>query len=136
MPHAFNFVSEHFYDTKKQGITVPVELSNGPNIVQVDAKLDSGASFCIFERTYAEMLEVDVEQGIPELVSTPTGTFQVFGHWMTITALGFRFDSMIRFAAEDRIRRNVIGRRGWIDQVRLCLIEHDGALYLSKYDDE
>lgn len=136
MPHAFTFASEHLYDTKKAGITVPVELSNGPNIVQVDAKLDTGASFCIFERTYGEMLEIDVEQGVPELVSTATGTFQVFGHWLTITALGFRFESMIYFAADERLRRNVVGRRGWIDQVRFCLIEHDGALYLSKYDDE
>lgn len=134
--HTFNFRIKHGYDTTKVGITVPVELANGPKVVQVDAKLDTGASFCIFERTYAEMLGLNVESGTQALVSTASGTFQVFGHWLAMTALGFRFDAMVYFAADESVRRSVLGRRGFIDQLRLCLIEHDGELYVSKYDDE
>jgi len=134
--HTLTFSLKHNYDTTKTGITVPVELSNGSNVVQVDARLDTGASFCIFERTYTEMLGLSVESGSEAFVSTANGTFQVFGHWMTLTALGLHFDVMIYFAADEGIRRNVLGRRGFIDQLRLCLIEHDGDLYVSKYDDE
>ncbi len=134
--HTLTFSLKHNYDTTKTGITVPAELSNGSNVVQVDARLDTGASFCIFERTYAEMLGLSVESGSEAFVSTANGTFQVFGHWMTLTALGLQFDVMIYFAADEGIRRNVLGRRGFIDQLRLCLIEHDGELYVSKYDDE
>ncbi|MGH9945038.1 MAG: hypothetical protein ACRD9R_22030, partial [Pyrinomonadaceae bacterium] len=82
------------------------------------------------------VLGLTVESGSPETVSTANGTFQVFGHWVTIVALDFRFEALVYFAADERIRRNVLGRRGFIDQFRLCLIEHDGDLYVSKYDDE
>jgi len=134
--HTFSFRTRHSYDTTKIGITVPVELSDGSNVVQVDAKLDTGASFCIFERAYGEMLGLDVESGTQELISTANSTFKAFGHWLTMTALGFQFNVMVYFAADESIRRSVLGRRGFIDQLRLCLIEHDGELYISKYDDE
>lgn len=136
MAHTFTFRTRHSYDTTKVGITVPVELSDGTNVVQVDAKLDTGASFCIFERAYGEMLGLDVEGGTETLVSTANSTFRAFGHSLTVTALGFRFDVMVYFAADESIKRSVLGRRGFIDQLRLCLIEHDGELYISKYDDE
>ncbi|MGH9945362.1 MAG: hypothetical protein ACRD9R_23670, partial [Pyrinomonadaceae bacterium] len=61
MPHTFTFESKHSYDATKIGITVPVELSNGEGVVQIDAKLDTGASFSIFERTYGEVLGLTVE---------------------------------------------------------------------------
>jgi predicted aspartyl protease len=134
--HTFSFRIKHSYDTTKIGITVPVELTGGSNIVQVDAKLDTGASFCIFERAYGEMLGLDVEGGTQTLVSTANSTFQAFGHWLTMTALGFQFEVMVYFASDESIRRSVLGRLGFIDQLRLCLIEHDGELYISKYDDE
>ena len=53
-----------------------------------------------------------------------------------MTALGLQFDVMVYFAADENIKRSVLGRLGFIDQLRLCLIEHDGELYVSKYDDE
>jgi predicted aspartyl protease len=134
--HTFFFRTKHSYDTTKAGITVPVELSDSSKVVQINAKFDTGASFCIFERTYAEMLGLNVEDGTSALVSTANGTFQVFGHRLTMTALGFQFDVTVYFAADESIRRSVLGRRGFIDQLRLCLIEHDGELYISKYDDE
>lgn len=125
MTHTFSFRVKHNYDTTKIGIIVPVELTHGTNVVQVDAKLDTGASICIFERAYGEMPGLKVESGTHTLVSTANNTFQTFGHWLTMTALGFQFDVMVYFAADESIRRSVLGRRGFIDQLRLCLIEHD-----------
>lgn len=134
--YTFTFLNKHSYNTTKTGITIPVELIYGSNVVQVDAKLDTGATFCIFERTYGEMLGLDVESGEAETVSTANGAFEVFGHRLTMTTLGFQFEAMVYFAAEESVRRSVLGRRGFIEQLRLCLIEHDGELYVSKYDDE
>jgi hypothetical protein len=82
------------------------------------------------------MLGLDVEGGSPALVSTANSTFQIFGHRLTMTALGLQFDVTVYFAADENIKRNVLGRLGFIDQLRLCLVEHDGELYVSKYDDE
>lgn len=134
--YTFTFLNKHSYDTTKTGITVPVELIHNSNVVQVDAKLDTGASFCIFERTYGEMLGLSIESGAPETGSTANSTFQVFGHWLKVVELDFQIEAMSYFAADERISRSVLGRRGFIDQIRLCLIEHDGELYVSKYDDE
>lgn len=135
LAHTFNFSLKHNYDTTKTGITIPVELSNGANVVQVDAKLDTGASFCIFARTYGEMLGLDVETGDRLVVSSVNGAFEVFGHWLAMKAIGLHFEVMVYFAVDGSIRRNVLGRSGFIDQLRLCLIEHDGELYVSQYDD-
>ncbi|HXG68647.1 MAG TPA: aspartyl protease family protein [Blastocatellia bacterium] len=136
MAHTFHFRSQHRYDTTKTGIAIPVELLFGPKSVQLDARLDTGASFCIFARSYAELLGIDIESGTPEYVSTANSTLQVFGHWLTVMALGFQIETMVYFAIDGNIRRNVLGRRGWIDRLRLCLIDHDGELYVSHYDDE
>lgn len=136
MAHTFNFRIKYGYDTTKTGITVPVELSDGSKVVQVNPKLDTGASICIFERAYGEMLGLNVEGGTPAFVSTANSTFQAFGHRLTMTALGLQFDVMVYIAADENIKRSVLGRLGFIDQLRLCLIEHDGELYVSRYDDE
>lgn len=136
VPYTFTFKSKHSYDTTRIGITVPVELSIGGNVVQLDTKLDTGASFCIFERTYGEMLGLDVEGGEPQTVSTANGAFRVYGYRLAMTALGFQLEATVYFAADESIRRSVLGRRGFIDQLRLCLVGHDGELYVSKYDDE
>ena len=136
MAHTFTFRTKHSYDTTQTGITIPIELSDGLKVVQLNPKLDTGASFCIFERTYGVMLGLDVEGGTQALVSTANSTFQVFGHRLTMTALGLQFDMMVYFAADENIKRSVLGRLGFIDQLRPCLIEHDGEVYVSKYDDE
>ena len=121
MTYTLSFRTKHNYDTTKIAITIPVELAYGTNFVQVDSKLDTGATFCIFERAYGEMLGLDVESGTKMLVSTPNSTFEAFGHWLTMTALGFQFDAMLYFAADQSIKRSVLGRRGFIDQLRICL---------------
>src|SRR5262245_31197343 len=129
--YTLSFLTKHTYDTTKIGITVPVELAYGTNVVQVDAKLDTGASFCIVESAYAEMLGLDVETGTKVLVSTANSTFECFGHWLRMTALGLEFDAIVYFAADENIKRSVLGRRGFIDLLRLGIIEHDGELYAS-----
>jgi hypothetical protein len=107
--YTLSFLTKHSYDTTKVGITVPVELANCTNVVQLDAKLDTGASFCIFERAYAEMLGLDVVSGTKMMLSTANSAFECFGHWLTITAHGFQFDTIVYFAADENIRRSVLG---------------------------
>lgn len=52
-----------------------------------------------------------------------------------LTTLGFSFDMMVYFAQDVVFKRNVLGRRGRLDQGRLGLIDYDGKIYLSR-DDE
>lgn len=84
---AFNlsFDKEILFNLNKVGIEVPVWLFSGENAVSFNAKIDTGASFCIFERIHGEMLGLEIEQGTPEVFSTNTGNFQ-----LTVTKLRFR----------------------------------------------
>lgn len=41
--------------------------------------------------------------------------------------------SIVYFAESEYFDRNVLGRIGWLDKVKLGLIEQEGKLFLSEY---
>lgn len=95
--------------------------------------MDTGASYCIFGREYGEELGLRIEAGLEVRVATPAGSFRAFGHAITLETLGLSFDTMVYFAERADFPRNVLGQRGWLDRVRLALVDYDGHLYLSSY---
>ncbi|MFN0123046.1 MAG: hypothetical protein ACKV2V_21305 [Blastocatellia bacterium] len=135
MAETLRFAIVHQYDTRQSGITVDVVLQAGERKVQVVTKLDTGASYCIFGRTYGELLGLDIESGIAERIGTPMGSFDAFGHVVTVSALGIEMLTTVYFAADESFTRNVPGRQGWLDRVRLGLIDYEGRLFLSEYND-
>ena len=136
MPETLTFAKVHFYDTAKPGITVIAELRRGETAVQCEAKIDTGASFCIFQRLHGEYLGLDIESGTPQYFGTATGRFLAFGHDITLTVLGLQTESTVYFAAEEFFTRNVLGCTGWLDRVRLGLVDYEGKLLLSSYHEE
>lgn len=44
------------------------------------------------------------------------------------------FESIVYFFADESIRKNLLGRNGWLDRVRLGVVHYDRELYLSRYD--
>ena len=132
--HQLDFDTLHTYGTDKNGVEVPVTLRLGQNVVRFPARLDAGAAFCVFERGYAETLGLAVETGSPRRFSTAVGSFDAFGHLLTLETLGYSLDVTVYFAAEESFNRNVLGRRGWLDQVRLGIVEYEGKLFLSRYN--
>lgn len=133
MIHRLRFDSSHDYGT--EAIVIPVVLRLGNTAARTDAYLDTGATFCVFKRSLAEPLGLEIETGMPLRLSTVTGSFDAYGHALTLETLGYSFDVMVYFAAQEAFTRNVLGRRGWLDQVRLGLIEYESKLYLSRYSD-
>jgi hypothetical protein len=127
-----DFETLHPFGTDKDNIAVPVTLRLGQTTVGLPAQLDTGAKFCVFERGYAEALGLAVENGSPLRFSTAVGAFDAYGH--ILETLGYSFDVTVYFAADESFTRNVLGRRGWLDQVRLALVEYEGKLYLSRYE--
>ena len=99
------------------------------------ARLDTGASFCIFQRLHAETVGIAVESGVPTRVSTVTGSFLAYAHRVTLGALGVEVEATVYFAEDPAMPRDVLGQTGWLDRMRLGLIDHDRRLYLSHYDD-
>lgn len=133
--HLLEFDAIHDYGTDKASIEVPVTLRFGERTVSFPAQLDTGATFCVFERGYAETLGLSVESGVPLRFSTAMGSFDAYGHTLTLETLHYSFDVTVYFAAHESFTRNVLGRRGWLDQLRLGVVEYESKLYLSRYDE-
>jgi hypothetical protein len=88
---------------------------------------------CIFERKFGEKIGLEIENGMRQNFGTATGTFLAYGHELTLIVAGFEFDSMVFFPENEHIKRNVLGRTGWLDRIILGLIDYEGKIYLSRY---
>ena len=43
-------------------------------------------------------------------------------------------EATVYFFADAAIRKNVLGRRGWLDRVRLAILDYEQVLYFSPYE--
>jgi len=121
------------YDPGETGITLDVAIVFSERSVSFPAKVDTGSSICVFERRRGEQLGLEIEQGLIQRISTATGIFTAYGFRVTLRVAEFEFDSLVYFAADENIRRNVLGRHGWLELVRLGLVDYEGRLYLSRF---
>ena len=106
----------------------------GDREAELTAYIDTGATFCIFERGYAELLGLEVEAGTRQEFRTASGRFTAFGHELTLSTLGIDVDATVYFFADAEIRKNVLGRRGWLDRLRLAIVDYEQVVYLAHYD--
>ena len=132
--YLIEFATIHNYDTLKTGITIPVTLGANSRTVDLEAKLDTGSSHCIFERRFGENLGLEIESGTLEKFGTVTVGFLAYGHEVMLSVLDVENYSTVYFAKEESFTRNVLGRQGWLDRVELGLIDYEGKLLLSAYD--
>lgn len=123
------------YAPSTSGIEVPVVLGVGSRRIALAAKVDTGATSCIFQRAYAEMLGLRMDDGQPQWFSTATGSFEARGHFVTLSSMEHVVDSLVFFAVDEGFSRNVLGLGGWLEKVRFGLVHYDRRIYLSHYDD-
>jgi hypothetical protein len=133
--HLLEFDKLLFYNAGESGITIQTTLRFSDKNVSFPAKIDTGSSFCIFERKFGEELGLEIEKGLFQRVGTATGTFVVYGFRFILQIEDFQFDSLVYFAENESFRRNVLGRRGWLELVKIGLIDYEGKLFLSRYLD-
>lgn len=133
-PYAIEFSAIYDYDTLQTGITLPVLLKYNSLTIDFEAKLDTSSSHCVFARGYGENLGLEIENGFPETFGTAVGNFVAFGHELTINVLDIETVSTVCFAKEESFTRNVLGRQGFLDRVKLGLIHYEGKLLLSEYN--
>lgn len=122
------------YSRSPSHIEIPVSLKAGANTVDLLAKIDTGSTYCVFQREYGEQLGLVIQNGHLKSIVTAIGPFDAYGHWVAIEALDFVVESQVYFAAESGFTRNVLGLLGWIDRFRLAVIHHDCLLHVSPYD--
>ena len=136
MPETLKFNAHYHYDPGEIGIEIPILLLARGRQVRLNAKIDTGAQFCVFQRDYAEQLEIAIESGEKRTIHTAGGTtFTVYGHEVQLSCLDWTFETVVYFAEAAGFNRNVVGRTGWLQQFRLGLIDHESILYLSHHDD-
>jgi hypothetical protein len=134
MPTELSFDFSYLYPDQPDGITLPTALSFGGKVVHTYAKVDCGAECCIFSHEVGRRLGLDIESGIPKLMGSLTGTLDTFGHEVTIQTLNVAFVSVVYFAKYTGVSRNLLGRNGWLRQLRVAIIDYDNMLYYGKYE--
>lgn len=138
MGYPLNFEYLYQYKNTEKGILLPLQLSSEKNSVVLTAKLDTGASHCIFQRGFGEALGLEIESGSREDFNTVTGNFVAYGHEVSLVMLNYPelyIDATVYFASDYSFRRDVIGRQGWLDRLRIAIVDYEAKLFLSKYDE-
>jgi len=131
MSFSIEFQKKQIYDSLKTGITIDVILRYGNQEQSCPGKVDTGSEICLFSRALADLLDIDVESGYREVFSTLAGDLIAFQHELELETLGLRFQSTVYFAESYAVRRNLLGRRGWLQLVTLGLNDYDCELYLG-----
>jgi hypothetical protein len=131
-----SFTSSQKYPSNVQGITVEVELRYNGQALRAEAKVDTGSEFCIFQRELGETLGIDIETGEKQTIATAKGSFDAYGHSLAFSTLEHALEGFIYFTAESNFPRNVLGRRGWLDRLRVGIIDYDRMLFVAHYDAE
>ena len=129
------FAQEHHYTDDEGGIPLEVGLSYGVHHIEVWAKVDPGAAVCLFSNEAGRQLGIPIEQGIPLRLSGIAGTLDAYGHEVILQTGDIAFQSLVYFAKYPGLQRNLLGRQGWLRNLRLAVIDYDNVLYLSAYDD-
>lgn len=133
MSYHMSFATLVHYDPGQPGIPVGVTLSLGQDRIHCEAKVDTGASLCIFARGLGEQLGLEIESGMRQLVGTVTGTFVVYLHEVNLSVADFEYSAFVGFAEDEGFRRNVLGRRGFLEHLTFGLVDYEGQLYLNHY---
>ena len=131
MSYQLDYAVKHIYDSRKVGITIKTTLRRDDLFVAVNAKIDTGAEFCLFGREYAEALNIEVETGYQQNLSTLAGNLSAFGHHVELETLGLKFDSLVYFAADYALNRNLLGRQGWLQLIKIGLDDYQSKIYIS-----
>ncbi len=133
MAYTLNFEKQLNYNTEEDSIAIETKIKYVNQDFSFAAKLDKGASLCIFKREVAEELEIEVENTkIRQRVRNASGgIFNVFGHFVTLEIADFEFECLVYFA-ESYVAANVLGKRGFLDKFRIAIDDHEGKLFLSE----
>jgi hypothetical protein len=128
------FDEEYRYKDDEEGIPISVILTYGAKTIRTDAKVDPGSAVCLFSHEDGLDLGIPIEQGEPIKLGGLTGSLEAFGHEVTLQTGQLVFQSTVYFAKYPGQPRNLLGRRGWLRNLRMALIDYDNLLYLSAYD--
>jgi hypothetical protein len=135
MPFQLSFTRREIYSSLASGISLETTLRFGELFINCDAKIDTGAEVCLFQRAIGEAIEIPIENGLKKQLETLTGVLTAYGHEVVLETLGLRLQTVVYFAERDDVKRSLLGRQGWLQLIRLGIVDYDSELYLSLYDE-
>ncbi len=135
MPFQLSFSRREKYSSLATGIDLETTLRFGDLFINCEEKVDTGAEVCLFQRAIGEALEIPIENGVKKSLETLTGVLTAYGHEVVLELLGLQLQTVVYFAESDDVRRNLLGRQGWLQLIRLGIVDYDSELYLSLYDE-
>ncbi len=132
--HTLTFDEKVKYPDDKQGINLDVIISKQTdNPVSATVKLDTGSTFCIFQRFYADLLSIEVEKGERESIRTAKGSFVAYGHDIVIKFSNLEWEAFVYFAQDESFPVSVLGRNGFLNKINIAIIDYEQLLYLKSY---
>jgi hypothetical protein len=134
MSKELSFDYEYRYEDDEEGIPLPVKLTFGGHTVGVTAKVDPGAAVCLFRHEIGVKLGVPIDQGIPITLGGLTGTLEASVTNSHCKQRNSAFKASSTSPKYPDLPRNLLGRRGWLRNLRLGLIDYYNPLYLSDYN--
>ena len=114
-------------------ITLSVKVASATGVVRINTKLDTASKFCVFQPHHAESLGLVLTSGIPQIIRTATGSFNAFGHTVTLAIEDLTWEATVYFAEPEGFPVSVVGRIGFLDRLQMGLIDGEQLLYLSPY---
>jgi hypothetical protein len=81
-------------------------------------------------------LGIEITSGVKKRFHTANSSFDAYGHELEIDAFGIRTFATVYFFEDPLIRKNVLGRSGWLDRVRIGISDYDRAIYLAAYTED
>ena len=56
-----------------------------------------------------------------------------YEHEVTLHTLGIEFSAVVFFAHDPAFIKSFVGRSGWLDRLRIGIIDYDRMLFVSPY---
>ena len=59
--------------------------------INCEAKVDTGAELCLFQRAIGEAMEISIENGVKKRLETLTGVLTAYGHEVVLEVLACKY---------------------------------------------
>ena len=135
MPFELSFSRRERYNSLSAGINLETTLRFGDLYINCDAKVDTGAEVCLFQREIGEALDLPIEMGVKKRLETLTAVLTTYGHELVMEVLGLQTETLVYFDEGGQVRRNLLGREGWLQLVRIGIVDYDSEIYLGLYNE-